>query len=105
MSITKMAYEMTIVCVIWSGVQQARMCATHSLFSEKKSSGGHHGKAGAMNHNSKTVVGMNLSTGEVRTFGSAAEAARELGIGSGSVPRCCSGMYKHSAGWSFRYAD
>lgn len=71
----------------------------------KKSRGGHHGKTGAMNHNSKTVVGVNLSTGEVRTFGSTAEAARKLGIGSGSVPRCCNGMYKHSAGWSFRYAE
>lgn len=69
----------------------------------KKSSGGHLGKIGAAHHCSKRVIGRCLENGVERVFPSATEAARELGISSGSVPRCCSGKYKSSKGWSFRY--
>jgi len=69
----------------------------------RKSSGGHKGKLGSANHNSKSVEGKHLETGAVRVFGSTAEAARELGIATGMVPRVCSGKYKHAAGWHFRY--
>lgn len=71
----------------------------------KKSSGGHKGKTGAMHHASKQVIARKLLTNETLVFGSSAEAARALGIGSGSIPRVCSGKYKHSAGWHFQYAN
>lgn len=67
------------------------------------SSGGHAGKIGAAHHASRAVVATNQSTGEVLAFGSSAEAARALGLASGSVPRVCSGKWKHAGGWSFRY--
>lgn len=69
------------------------------------SCGGHKGKTGSLHHASKTVIGTRLSDGHVETFGSTAEAARKLGIGAGSVPRVCSGKYKHSNGWKFEYAN
>ena len=70
----------------------------------RKSCGGHKGKTGYLHHASLMVVAERISDGLVRSFGSSAEAARELGIGTGSVPRCCNGEYKSSKGWKFRYA-
>ena len=70
----------------------------------KKSSGGHSGKFGALHHASKEVVATSVATGEIRVFGSTAEAARALGIPSGSIPRCCAGVYKSSHGWRFEYS-
>jgi hypothetical protein len=69
------------------------------------SSGGHKGKTGVKHHASKQVIARKLLTNETLAFGSTAEAARALGIGSGSIPRVCSGKYKHSAGWHFQYAN
>lgn len=68
-----------------------------------KSSGGHKNKLGVLHHCSKLVKATHLNNGEIRFFGSAAEAARELNIGSGSVPRVCNGTYKSSKGWRFEY--
>lgn len=69
----------------------------------KKSRGGHKGKLGDKHHSSKSVVATCLHSGVITRFGSAAEAARELGIPSGSIPRCCNGIYASSHGYSFKY--
>lgn len=68
------------------------------------SSGGHAGKTGALHHCSKAVVARHTVSGEVRIFGSTHEAARAIGLSSGSVPRCCNGIQAHSKGWTFRYS-
>lgn len=69
----------------------------------KKPSGGHTGKTGRKHHCSKAVVATRLSDGTKLLFGSTAEAARVLGISSGSIPRCCNGKYRSSHGYSFSY--
>ncbi|HGB6109795.1 TPA: NUMOD4 domain-containing protein [Salmonella enterica subsp. enterica serovar Thompson] len=71
----------------------------------KKSSGGHKNKTGAKHHCSKAVIATRLSDGEILLFGSTAEAARALDIPSGSIPRCCNGIYRNSHGYSFVYGE
>lgn len=69
----------------------------------RKSSGGHKGKTGFKHHASKTVKAINLLTKETIVFGSTAEAARQIGLASGVVPRVCSGEYKSAKDWAFEY--
>lgn len=70
----------------------------------KKSSGGHLGKLGDKHHASRPIVALGLRGEEVR-FGAAAEAARSLGLRSESVIRVANGLYRHTGGYQFRWAD
>lgn len=69
----------------------------------RKSFGGHQGKTGALNHNSKKVKATNLLTKEIILFDSATQAAKKVGLASGMVPRVCNGVYKSAKGWAFAY--
>jgi hypothetical protein len=69
----------------------------------KKSSGGHKGKTGLLNHNSKKVLATNIKNNKQFIFGSTAEAARILNIASGSIPRVCNKKQSNSKGWNFVY--
>jgi hypothetical protein len=71
----------------------------------RKSCGGHRGKTGAKHHASKAVVATHIDTGETRHYGSGAEAAREIGLATGVVPRVCSGAYRSAKGWFFAYEE
>lgn len=70
---------------------------------KKSSSGGHGGKTGALHHSSKRVIatdGLGITT----EFGSAAEAARALNLAASSVVRAANGKYRHTGGYTFRWA-
>lgn len=85
----------------WSSVSDNVKHAFDVL--KRKSSGGHYGKTGSKHHCSKAVLAEHLESGKKLIFGSSAEAARALGIPSGSIPRCCNGKYKSSHGYKFSY--
>ena len=70
---------------------------------KKKSFGGHKGKTGGLNHNSKKVKATNLLTKEIVLFDSTAQAASSIGLSTGMVPRVCNGVYKSAKGWAFSY--
>lgn len=65
--------------------------------------GGLTGKRGAMCKNSKRVRGLSVDGGVVHEFGSAAEAARELGIGFGGISQAARGKLRSYKGvvWSY----
>lgn len=85
----------------WCTPQENRLHAFRVL--GIKSSGGHKGKTGSKHHASKEVIAISSCGHAVLVFGSTAEAARHFGIPSGTIPRVCSGKYRHSRGWSFGY--
>lgn len=85
----------------WVTCQQNIRHSFDSL--NKKSFGGHSGKTGRNHHQSKSVIATRLSDGVVEHFESVAQAAKALGIPSGSIPRCCNGVYRSSHGYSFEY--
>lgn len=68
----------------------------------RRSSGGHTGKLGALHHCSRPIEAA-ASDGTVRRFGSAAEAARQLGLQPSSVVRTANGRYRHTGGYAFRW--
>ena len=41
----------------------------------------------------------------IRRWAAAKEAARELGLSQGNISSCCIGTYKHTGGFTFKYAD
>lgn len=59
-----------------------------------------YGKTGILNKASKQVYCEELS----RIFGSAKEAAAELGIDNSSIGKCCKGSRKTAGGYHWRYA-
>lgn len=65
-------------------------------------SGGHTGKRGALHHSSRPIEAV-APNGETAHFGSAAEAARQLGLQPASVIRTANGKYKHTGGYAFRW--
>ena len=69
----------------------------------KPPSGGHQGKLGALNHCSKAIVAC-LPDGRQERFGSAAEAARALGLQPSSVIRTANGKYAHTKHHRFQWA-
>ena len=54
-------------------------------------------------HLAKPVIQMTLDGKEIRTFPSTREAARQLGIRSENISRCCKGQYSHAAGYKWKY--
>lgn len=70
----------------------------------RRSCGGHPGKYGDAHHASKVVFGRRRgSDDEWRRFGSANQAARELGLRRESISRAASGRYQHTGGWQFQW--
>lgn len=59
------------------------------------------GKSGVLHHRSKKVYCPTLGL----VFGSAREAARELGMGQGSISHVCGGRQVHSDGLVFNYMN
>lgn len=63
------------------------------------------GRKGAACNRALAIVATNLSTGEVRTFGSAIEAVQQMGFSGGGISNCCHGKRPSHLGWAFRFAD
>jgi hypothetical protein len=63
------------------------------------------GRKGYAHHCSMEVMATSPCGTMFLVFGSGAEAARNLGLPSGAVPRVCSGEYSHYRGWSFEYTQ
>lgn len=54
----------------------------------------------------KKVLKISPDTGEVlKEYLSIGQAAKDVGVDRSSISRCCSGKLKHSAGFSWRYAE
>jgi hypothetical protein len=68
------------------------------------SCGGHRGKRGYLHHASREVIAIGIGGSECR-YGSAAEAARVLGLRSESVIRTANGKYSHTGGIKFRWSE
>jgi hypothetical protein len=63
------------------------------------------GKFGKDHNASKPVVAVSLKTGEEIKFESGMDAIRSgVAKDSGSITRCCQGVYKSHNGYEFRYA-
>ena len=54
---------------------------------------------------SKPVEGRVLGAEEWVPYASSNEAARELGLHKGAISACCSGRYKQTGGYEFRYGE
>lgn len=63
------------------------------------------GKLGVEASKTTAIVATNLKTGEVREFGCAIDAVREMGFDSGGISKCCAGKQPYHKGWAFRFAD
>lgn len=60
------------------------------------------GKFGADNPAAKSVIRVDLRTGEERVYGSAMDAVRE-GFDSGAISHCCSGRQKTHRGFAWKF--
>jgi len=48
------------------------------------------------------VTATNITTGEIRTFPSMAQAGRDLGVGGGRISSVCAGKLAQTGGWQFK---
>ena len=62
------------------------------------------GRSSLLERRKRSVIAINLQTGEEMAFESAAEVECKLGIYHSSVTRVCDGRQKSSKGYTFRYA-
>lgn len=53
----------------------------------------------------RPVIQMSNDGEEIATYPSTREAARQFGIRSENISRCCYGRYKHAAGYKWKYAN
>lgn len=76
----------------------------HTEEAKRKNSEAHKGNS----NRSKRINQIDLNTGEIiKTWLSAAEVERQLGISHGNISSCCCGRkgYKSAGGFGWRYAD
>jgi group I intron endonuclease len=83
-------------------MSEAHSGKTHSDETRKKMSQAKIGKASSRR---RAVIGVNLTTGEERTFESGTAAASYVNGHICAVSLCCTGKYKQTKGWTFRYAE
>jgi len=51
----------------------------------------------------KSVIQLDINNNYIRTFSSATEAQKELGIKQNSICLCCKGKYKTAGGYKWKY--
>lgn len=51
------------------------------------------------------IVATEIATGREIHFACASDAVRAHGFDSGSITRCCQGVYAHHKGWRFKFAS